>query len=163
METIPSEEMDLIYDELDMLNVYLETDEPIYSIGVCMTVLDTEDVSFKILIGMKINVSLFYKYPISIIQSYLSDYSIISPLQVDPLSSQVNIFKLFIDQSGCYLAIIKTHWIRLIQRHWKHTYRLKQEQIKKQKAIAHLKYRELKGRFPFQSYGLRGLMSAYKR
>jgi hypothetical protein len=156
---ISSEELDSIYDELDILNDSSESDEP-YSIGLCMSIMD--DLSHKILIGMKINVALFYKYPISIIQSYLSDYSLNSNIRVDPLSSQINIFKLFIDKSGCYLAIVKTHWIRLIQRHWKYIYRLKQEQIKKQKAFAHLKYREIKGRIPFPTYGLRGLMSVYQ-
>lgn len=157
---ISYEELDSIYDELDILNDSSESDEPIYSIGLCMSIQD--DLSHKILIGMKINVSLFYKYPISIIQSYLSDYSNNANIRVDPLSSQINVFQLFIDKSGCYLAIVKTHWLRLIQRHWKKIFHLKQEQIKKQKALAHLKHREIKGRIPFPIYGLRGLMSTYK-
>jgi len=52
------------------------------------------------------------------------------------------------------IAIIKTHYLRLIQRKWKNIYRKRQEVIQLRKRIQSLQYREINGRWPHYCYHL---------
>jgi hypothetical protein len=72
--------------------------------------------------------------------------------------------KLYILNDGTYSVVLKTHWIRLIQRHWRKALLMRKQIMKKQMLVRSLYYREIHGKFP---YGLNnmpmltGLMSQY--
>ena len=51
-------------------------------------------------------------------------------------------------QSGECVAIIKTIWIRLIQRCWRRVYNEKMRVINRRKQIESLKFREVNGKWP---------------
>jgi hypothetical protein len=44
------------------------------------------------------------------------------------------------------IAVLKTHWIRLVQRKWKKLYKIKMEKIKRLMSWNNLRKRELYGR-----------------
>ena len=50
--------------------------------------------------------------------------------------------------SGHTVCIIKTVWIRLIQRAWKKVYNIRTQMFKKRCQVQSLKYREVTGRWP---------------
>jgi hypothetical protein len=61
-----------------------------------------------------ISPATFFNYNVYILIRYLSLYSIIYTN-----TKKIDIMKLHILPDGTYSTIIKTHWIRLIQRHWR--------------------------------------------
>jgi hypothetical protein len=97
-----------------------------------------------------------FKYSHNVILNYLYNYSII------PINSpKIDIFQLHIIDNY-YSVVIKTYWIRLIQRHWKKVYKTRTDMLRK---------RALSGNhYPnsvFNKYsnnqvpGLRGMLSHY--
>ena len=58
------------------------------------------------------------------------------------VNPQVHIMKLHISDDGVYNVVLKTHYIRLIQRTWKKIYKEKLLYIKKMKSLNALRMRE---------------------
>ena len=58
------------------------------------------------------------------------------------------ILQLHISEDGTYNVIIKTFWLRIVQRTWKRIYRERQEIWKKRRNIIALRQREITGKFP---------------
>ena len=106
-----------------------------------------------------ISIKTFYKYSFIHVLKYLYYYSLVRLYQ--PI---VEIMELYILNDGTYSVVLKTHWIRLIQRHWRKALQIRKQIMKKQMLVRSLYYREIHGRFP---YGLNkmpmliGLMSQY--
>ena len=93
----------------------------------------------------------FYKYDYHLVQQYLNDYSVnessVNESSVNEISvnesnfRNIEIIKLDI-QNNVYYVILKTYWIRLIQRRWKKIFQNR------------LNYRKrLDSIFYFQTYG----------
>jgi len=82
----------------------------------------------------------FLKHPFKDIVSYLHSMSIC--YVVNP---QIHIMKLHISDGGVYNVVLKTHYIRLIQRTWKKIYKKRQEYINKMKSFNALRMREIGG------------------
>jgi hypothetical protein len=51
-------------------------------------------------------------------------------------------------KSGHCIAILKTFWIKIIQRTWKNIFNKKKDIIKKRSSLYSLKYREVNGNWP---------------
>ena len=63
-----------------------------------------------------------------------------------------------------YLAVIKTYWISLIQRHWRKRMNQKKEYIQKiQTSFKYIKNRELGKRPPTPNFSLKGMLSIYQK
>ena len=81
--------------------------------------------------------------------------------------SKIHIMQLSIIKDDGYLiysAIIKTYWIRLIQRHWRHVMKKRAEIFNKIRSINNLKYREIHGKHMHGLNvlpGLYGMLSIY--
>ena len=90
------------------------------------------------------------KYPHPLIRNY--NHIIRNPRYIQP-----HIIECFYLPGKEYVAVIKTHWIRLIQRTWKRVFREKKEAIQKRKQIGSLKYLEIYGRWPADCYFMPGL------
>ena len=80
----------------------------------------------------------FFRYNFDSVVDYLNNYSIIYQ---DHLVTP-EIMKLQIDDSSMYNVVLKTFWIRLVQRNWKRIYKEKQ-MILQNGLIPYLKNREL--------------------
>lgn len=71
----------------------------------------------ELLIASSLSVDTFFKYNIDSILYYLYYSSIFGTLRFD-----VDIMKLYINNNGCYTVLLKTYWLRLVQRHIKKFY-----------------------------------------
>jgi hypothetical protein len=98
----------------------------------------------------------FFKYTYDEIISYLAEMSIfILPYR---RKSKMQIMQLFLDESdGSYTVVLKTHWIRLIQRRWRNIYNERKRVLSYRKKLSTMRHSELTGKsryFP----GLRNMM-----
>ena len=57
------------------------------------------------------------------------------------------------------IAIVKTHYLRLIQRKWKNIFKKRQDIIKKRMTLQSLRYREINGSWPKECSQLPTIMS----
>jgi hypothetical protein len=103
----------------------------------------------------------FFRYNYYHVLKYLYYYSSVRLFQ-----PKIEIMKLAVLEDQTYSVVIKTHWIRLIQRHWRSMLKKRNEIIRGRKHPAALLWREVTGKFP---HGLNvfpsliGLMRHYSR
>ena len=102
----------------------------------------------------------FFQFEYRDIVEYVRTYSVHftrrRPTQIDIL--QLNIVR------DTYYIIAKTHWIRLIQRHWRNVYQERQRVMGARKQMSELRHRELTGKFTVKWRwlpGIDGMMSMY--
>ena len=99
-----------------------------------------------------ISANSFMKYPFIVTIKYLKMYSVMKVR-----TPKVNIVKLnIIPHDEVYRVIIKTYWIRIVQRHWKRIYKEKTNF-----SIMDLYMSQIKGRKIANKPGLRGMLSMY--
>ena len=82
----------------------------------------------------------------------------IMKLYIEPVTIYQELIQDFIAEQ--YLCVLKTHWISLIQRHWKRVILARKKYVEYYRNPKHLWQRELGGRGPKIS-GLRGMLSCY--
>jgi hypothetical protein len=114
-----------------------------------------------ILMINSVSPGIFFRYSINQILDYLCKYSIIH-MQ----NAKIHIMKLDILQDGTYSVILKTHWLRLIQRHWKRIFKERALIIKKRCFIINLLSREIYGRYPNELNSLPniyGMLNCYSK
>jgi hypothetical protein len=99
--------------------------------------------SRNIILLNTISTKTFYKYSYIHVLKYLYYYSLTRLYQPN-----VEIMKLYILNDGTYSVVLKTHWIRLIQRHWRKALQIRKQIMKKQMNLRSLYHREIYGRFP---------------
>jgi hypothetical protein len=115
------------------------------------------------IIQLDIAVSLetLFSYEIDDISLYLAEYSITNVMRTLPC---VHIIQLDIKHDGEYCAIIKTFWLRIVQRAWKKQFAKRQSIIRARRHIAAQRHFELTGTYPRDIRtipGLRGLLEKY--
>jgi hypothetical protein len=111
-----------------------------------------------ILYANSITIPSFFRYNIKHVGLYLQEYSIFK------CNPNIDIMKLFILDDYTYTVVLKTHWLRIIQRHWKNIYLRRKHAIKKRKQLQARMYFEKHGRYPDNSYiipTLRGMLVSY--
>lgn len=84
----------------------------------------------------------FYKYEFKDVTNYLQTYSL--SYVHEP---KVHIMKLIIQEDGTCNVVLKTFWLKIVQRKWKSVYKKKQEYIRKMTRRSNLFARELGKRF----------------
>lgn len=156
------DELDEMYDFEESFDLK-EKENGKYYLGMYMNIQDAQ-VRFilgsnkPLFFGNAISTELFFKYKYTHIQKYLK--SIIMCRRQYPV---VDIMQLIISEDGLYLAIIKTYWICLIQRHWKKIMNKKREYIEFQKSFQYIRDRELDIRNRRPTFSLYGMLSIYKK
>jgi hypothetical protein len=113
------------------------------------------------LLDIAISPRTFFLFNYNHVVDYLNLYSVFYPSHNTNI---VHIMKLHIVKSK-YHVILKTHWVRLVQRHWKKVFRERCLMMARRYSLANLRHRELTGRhlpgcnhFPH----LAGMMSVYQ-
>ncbi len=86
--------------------------------------------------------NLFLKYSHDKILDYLKEYSIVSNI-----SDNIEIMKLYV-KNDTYYVVLKTHWIKLIQRKWKSLFQIYKDTQERKTHPKNLLYREQNGNFP---------------
>jgi len=82
-----------------------------------------------------------YKHPI--IRNYKHIISREEYLKIDIVECH------YLSGGEC-VAVLKTFWLKIIQRKWKKIYQLRQICMQKRRKIDNLRYRELHGRWPYE-------------
>jgi hypothetical protein len=105
------------------------------------------------ILSVSVSVSSFYKYNYDSIMNYcFANSSFFSS------NNNLEILKIRIGKRGEYYVLVKTHWLKLIQRTWKKIYKKRQEQLLERRKYASLRHFEIRGRYP---EGLNSLASIY--
>ena len=133
-------------------------------LGMYMNIQDVRIMSSGFLVGEKpimffgnaISTELFFKYKYSHVIKYMK--SIIMRRNTNPV---IDIMQLKISDDGLYLAIIKTYWISLIQRHWKKIMQQKKEYMELQKNIRYIRNREIDYKIKRPRFSIIGILSKY--
>lgn len=157
MEEFEVEVNDWEYDEIyqdDSHHVYSEKQHDHYYIGLAKRLN-----SDLLLMVNSVSPFVFFQYGFERVRRYLAQYSIV---RVE--NAKIHIMKLCILPDQTYSVVLKTHWLRLVQRHWRKVYAERKRVIKGRRNLMNLRYREINGKY---SYGfnnlpsLRGMMRKY--
>lgn len=123
-----------------------------YYVGLCVI------YNNYILLDVAICPRVMLAFEMSSIKTYLILNSTIVQHNTLPWENEINIMKLYTDETGTYSVVIKTHWLRLVQRTWKRVFRERNEILKKRRNIGNLRVREITGK---HRYGLNVLPSIH--
>ena len=141
---------DIIFQQ-DQDHVYKDREDGSYYLGMYYYE-GGQDQSSILLLANTVSAPVYLKNKHNDVVNYLVDYSMF------PVDEQrVDIIKLSILPDLTYSSIVKTYWIRLIQRHWRNTILNKQTLWK---TPGFLRSRELGVRHCMRP-SIRGLLSAY--
>ena len=139
-----SDTIEEIYEEE---NVFIDSEkcDNRYYIGLCKLI---KPDNYHLLTNA-ITPCRFFKYSYKMTLRYLAEFSIIYIH-----NPKIEIMKLQITEDGSYKIILKTYWLRLVQRHWRNVLLqrrnifLRRGHVKSQTAFS------INGRYP---YGLNSL------
>jgi hypothetical protein len=113
------------------------------------------------ILGIAIKPRTFYQYNINSVQQYLYEYSCYKYTQ-----KTIEIIQLNILPDLTYACILKTHWLRLVQLHWKKTFAKRMAILEKRRTLESIHYFELHGKY-MDGLGvlssIRGMMQSYYR
>ena len=146
------ENINTIIHEEDYEHYYLEKQNNHYYIGLPL-VMEFDNI--HILVN-SISTNIFFKYPYVQVLRYLWSYSVLKII-----NPRIEILKLIILPDGTYSVIIKTFWIRIIQRKWKAVFKLRKKLQQFQMLLSSLYFRENNGCYPIGFNvipGLKGLL-----
>jgi len=151
--------IDIISDHIDLMDMI----EPIqmidnnYYIGY-YTFLDNEN---KLLMVNKIHPKTFMKFNSDLISKYFFWYS----GMVFNIYPKIDILQLQIDSEyEQYTVIIKTFWIKIIQRTWKRIYSERKKYLEHRKRLPTIRNYEIGIQKPIYRYlGLYGLLTVYNK
>ena len=134
--SIDTEECEMILSD-DYQHSFEEKQDIHYYLGSCWKQED------KWIMTNSVSARVFYRHSFQDITHYLWLFSL-----VRMSSPHLQILQLHISEDGTYNVIIKTFWLRIVQRTWKRIYRERQEIWKKRRNIIALRQREITGKFP---------------
>ena len=144
-----------IYQE-DSNHLYMDKIDKNYYIGFCKPMHKPN----LILMANSISSNIFFRHSFERIYNYLQHYSTLMLY-----SPKMEIMQLHITHDEVYSIVIKTHWLRLIQRHWKRTFNARNVILRQRMTRQSLHTFEMTGRFPYGLRtlpGLHGLMESYR-
>jgi hypothetical protein len=93
-----------------------------------------------------ISATSFFHFPIQVVKMYLTAYSVFQSTN-RTLPKQIEIMQLQI-VNGVYRVILKTFWLRIIQRTWKRVYKERMAAIERRKSVRAQMHREIYGKYP---------------
>jgi hypothetical protein len=148
-------EYDEIYQE-DSLHVYSEKENNAYYVGLAKYMVKQN----VLLMINSVSANTFFRYSFQRIRDYLGKYSLINVQ-----NAKIHIMKLCILPDDTYSVVLKTHWLRLIQRHWKKVYKERARVIRGRRSIKNMLLKEIHGRYPGDLNripGIHGMLECYK-
>lgn len=147
-----------IFENMDIIDEeFQDTDKTQYSYYIG-SVLYIPDENHYLMLN-SISPKLFFKYDYNIISEYFYKMSLIRLVR----KSDIDIVQLVI-LNNCYTCVIKTFWIRIIQRTWKRVFAEKMDILRKRGQVQSQRYFEIHGKYPENMRrlpGLHGMMNYY--
>lgn len=149
MNLLSNHEIDIIENIYQKESIFLDSDKinNTYYIGSYFKLDDDPNL----FLSCAITSTSFFKYNKYDIMKYLYYYSCVEH------KSEINIMKLYII-NNCYYVLIKTYWLRIIQRHIKKNYSNKIKIIKNS-----IHYFEIKGKYIDKFPSIKGMLSVYNK
>ena len=71
---------------------------------------------------------------------------------------ELHVIQISVGRMGEYYAVLKTRWIKLIQKKWRQVFEARQVIMQQRRSISALRARELTGRFPEGMRVVNGLL-----
>ena len=139
----------------DAAHLYMEKQDQQYYIGFCKPIRRPN----LILMVNSVSPNTFFHHSFERIYQYLQNYS-----TMIIRSPKMEIMQLHITNDEVYSIVIKTHWLRLVQRHWKRLFKTRAEILRIRMTPQALRIMEITGKFPFGLRtlpDLRGMMNVY--
>jgi hypothetical protein len=156
-------EYDSIHNE-DSFHFYSEKENGKYYIGLCHLYSNRHTHSptqyRRWLLSTSVSAKSFFRHSYDNINDYLYYYGLVRIPQHEVQIMQVDI----LPDETC-TVIIKTHWLRLVQRHWKKTYCKRRNMVRRRMTPQMQKYSQIHGKYPdciSRLPSLRGMLSMYK-
>jgi hypothetical protein len=132
---------------------YTECNDNQYCIG------SYTNIDNQLILSIRIQLSTFYKYT----QEYLIPYMFYSseiPINITLSSARTQIMQIKILEDDTFTVILKTHWIRIIQRTWKRIFKQRKLYVlclKKLSMNSSIRQKIENKQYP----GLRGMLVEY--
>jgi hypothetical protein len=119
-----------------------------------------EDAIFPLFLLVAIQSQTFLKYPYHFIEKYMELYIPVPQKQLEIMCTCIR----YDNQYRLVNVVLKTHWIRLIQRHWKRTYAQRKRVLIARMSPYSTMHYSFTGRYP-EGYNtvpsLHGMLSVY--
>ena len=105
------------------------------------------------LLASRVSSKSFFDYDIEDVMDYLTDNNIIET-NVEPISP--DIMQVHVDDCEAFTVVLKTHWLRLVQRKWKNVL---QHRKRIMRNPDYIRNREITGKSVTTLPSLRGMLS----
>ena len=158
MELLDLDEDDPIIEEIyenDKDHLDSDKTDGCYYLGIYTPISSSGNLMYV----NSVSSNVFAQYPYDKIRDYLQYYSIMLRR-----CSNIEIMQLYIKKE-VYYVVVKTFWLRIIQRIWKKKYEeYKTRQLQK-RLPQNMRYREINGKYPNELEYLpkiRGMLAHYK-
>ena len=160
-------EYDSIHNE-DAFHFYSEKENGKYYIGLChlhsSMYLNPYTHSYAHvthwLLSTSVSANSFFRHSYDNINNYLYYYGLVRIPQHEVQIMQVD----RLADETCTVTI-KTHWLRLVQRHWKKTYCKRRNMVRHRMSPQMQRYSQIHGKYPdciSRLPSLRGMLSMYQ-
>ena len=121
-----------------------------------------EDAAFPLFLLVAIQAKTFLKYPYHFIEKYMELYIPVPQKQLEIMRTCIR----YDNQYRLVNVVLKTHWIRLIQRHWKRTHAMRKRVLIARMSPYSTMHYSFTGRYP-EGYNnvpsLHGMLSVYAK
>jgi hypothetical protein len=160
-------EYDSIHNE-DAFHFYSEKENGKYYIGLCHLYSSMYSNPYTHsyapvkhwLLSTSVSANSFFRHSYDNINNYLYYYGLVRIPQHEVQIMQVD----RLADETCTVTI-KTHWLRLVQRHWKKTYCKRRNMLRHRMSPQMQKYTQIHGKYPdciSRLPSLRGMLSMYQ-
>ena len=154
-------EYDSIHNE-DAEHFYTEKEHNNYYIGLCHSYCTPSYIHY-LLLSTSVSAKTFFNHPYKNVNNYLYYYGLIRVPNhnIQIMQLKINTF----NGMESYNVIIKTYWLRLIQRHWKKIYKQRFSIITQRIKPINQQYKSIHGNYPSHISNLPslyGMLSIYQ-
>ncbi len=156
-------EYDSIHNE-DAFHFYSEKENGKYYIGLCHLYTNLHAHSYAPfthwLLSTSVSANSFFRHSYDNINNYLYYYGLVRIPQHEVQIMQVD----RLADETCAVTI-KTHWLRLVQRHWKKTYCKRRNMVRHRMSPQMQHYSQIHGKYPdciSRLPSLKGMLSMYQ-
>ena len=151
-----TDEIDEIH-HMDYQHLYSEKQNNKYYIGLCAEILQNDYLHLPTesiyLMVNSISPSTYFKWSYNSCLRYLYYYGMTAMHK-----PQINILQLHIMDDGTYSVVIKTFWLKMIQRKWKKIFKMRKEILSNRLQLSSMHHREIHGDWPISLRVLPGLV-----
>jgi len=117
--------------------------------------ISSYDKQYRVnLLAAQISPKTFFQYPTSDVMNYLINYNVIRSDETCKRSPEI--MQLHIDEHDAYTVVLKTHWIRLVQRKWRNVLQQRTPMLRNPQFVRN---RELVGNRSTNVPGLYGMLN----